>query len=48
MTGLLALPIFAELSIVIAIERPFTGTVNVEPTALANVLANFGTDGGRQ
>src|SRR5271169_589970 len=31
---------------VIAIDRPFTGTVKVEPTALADVLADFGVDSG--
>jgi hypothetical protein len=46
MTGLLALVVFSELWTVIAIERPFTGTVKVEPTALSNVLADFGSDGG--
>jgi Protein of unknown function (DUF4239) len=47
MTGLLAMLIFAELLIIVAIDRPFTGTVKVEPTALADVLADFGPDGGR-
>jgi hypothetical protein len=46
MTGLLALVVFSELWTVIAIERPFTGTVKVEPTALSNVLADFSSDGG--
>jgi Protein of unknown function (DUF4239) len=41
MTGLLTFPIFSELLIVIAIDRPFTGAVKVEPTALALVLADF-------
>ncbi|HEX4042790.1 MAG TPA: DUF4239 domain-containing protein [Xanthobacteraceae bacterium] len=41
MTGLLAFLIFAELLIVVAIDRPFTGSVMVEPTALAAVLADF-------
>jgi len=48
MTGLLALLIFSEILIVVAIDRPFTGPVKVEATPLANVLADFGTDGGRQ
>ena len=48
MTGLLARPIFAKRSIVIAVDRPFTETVKAEPTGLAKVLANFGTEGGRQ
>jgi hypothetical protein len=42
MTGLLALLIFSELLIIIAIDRPFTGSVKVEPTALSDVLADFG------
>jgi hypothetical protein len=46
MTGLLALIIFAELLAVIAIDRPFTGTVKVEPAPLADVLADFGTESG--
>jgi len=41
MTGLLAFLIFAELLIVIAIDRPFTGSVKVEPTALIGVLTDF-------
>ena len=46
MTGLLALIIFAELLIIVAIDRPFTGTVKVEPTALANVLSDFHGEAG--
>jgi hypothetical protein len=46
MTGLLALLIFSELLIVVAIDRPFTGSVKVVPTALADVLAEVrGGDG---
>ncbi len=46
MTGLLAFVIFSELLIVIAIDRPFTGSVYVPSTALALVLADFqGGDG---
>lgn len=41
MTGLLSFLIFAELLIVVAIDRPFTGSVKVEPTALVGVLADF-------
>lgn len=41
MTGLLAVLIFSELLIVIAIDRPFTGAVKVHPTALAEVLADL-------
>jgi hypothetical protein len=48
MTGLLALLIFAELLIIVAIDRPFTGTVKVEPRPLAEVLADFGAGGGSQ
>ena len=46
MTGLLALLISSELLIVVAIDRPFTGTVKVEPTALALVLADFEVESG--
>ena len=41
MTALLALLIFSELLIVVAIDRPFAGSVKVHPTALAAVLADF-------
>ena len=41
MTGLLALLIFGELLTIVAIDRPFTGPVKVEPTPLAYVLADF-------
>jgi hypothetical protein len=47
MTGLLALLIFSELLIIVAIDRPFTGSVKVEPIALADVLADFGPEAGR-
>ena len=40
LTALLALLIFSELLIIIAIDRPFTGAVKVEPKALAAVLAD--------
>jgi hypothetical protein len=40
MTALLAMVIFSELLIIIAIDRPFTGAVKVEPSALAAVLAD--------
>jgi hypothetical protein len=46
MTGLLALLIFSELLIIVAIDRPFTGSVKVEPIALSDVLADFGSTGG--
>jgi len=46
MTALLAIVIFAELLIIVAIDRPFTGSVKVQPTPLADVLADFSTDGG--
>jgi hypothetical protein len=48
MTGLLAVMIFAELLIIVAIDRPFTGSVKVEPTALANVLSDFQTEDGQK
>jgi len=41
MTGLLSALIFSELLIVVAIDRPFTGTVKMGPQALAEVLAEF-------
>jgi hypothetical protein len=40
MTALLAMLIFSELLIIIAIDRPFSGAVKVEPNALAAVLAD--------
>jgi hypothetical protein len=42
MMGLLSALIFAELLIVVAIDRPFTGTVKVEPQALTDVLVDEG------
>lgn len=42
MTGALALLIFSGLLVIVAIDRPFSGTVIVEPDALAAVLADFG------
>lgn len=42
MTGLLSILIFSELWVIVAIDRPFTGTVKVGPAALADVLADFG------
>ena len=42
MTGALAMLIFAGLLVIVAIDRPFAGTVIVEPDALADVLADFG------
>jgi hypothetical protein len=47
MTGVLAL-IFSELLTIIAIDRPFTGSVKVESTPLAIVLADFQADSGRR
>jgi hypothetical protein len=44
MTGLLALVIFGELMAIVAIDRPFTGPVKVEPAPLAYVLADFQGD----
>ncbi len=41
MTGALALQIFIVMLIIVAIDRPFAGTVTVEPLALADVLADF-------
>jgi Protein of unknown function (DUF4239) len=42
MTGALSLLIFAGLLTIIVIDRPFAGTVRVEPDALAAVIADFG------
>ena len=46
MTGALSALIFSGLLIIIAIDRPFAGTVRVHPEALADVLQDFG--GGRR
>jgi hypothetical protein len=46
MTALLALLMLSELFIIVAIDRPFTGAVKVEPTALAEVLKDFGSTPG--
>ena len=47
MTGLLSVLIFSELLAIVAIDRPFSGIVKVEPRALANVLELYttGADG---
>jgi hypothetical protein len=42
MTGALSLLIFAGLLIIVAIDRPFTGSVSVDPAPLAAVLRDFG------
>jgi hypothetical protein len=42
MMGILSALIFSELLIVVAIDRPFTGTVKVGSQALSEVLADFG------
>jgi len=43
MTAFLAVLILSELLIIVAIDRPFTGPVKVEPTALTEVLADIGS-----
>jgi Protein of unknown function (DUF4239) len=43
MTALLAVLMLSELFIIVAIDRPFTGSVRVEPRALGEVLKDFGT-----
>jgi hypothetical protein len=48
MTGMLALLIFSELLSIVAIDRPFTGSVKVEPTPLADVLGDFQAEDGRR
>jgi Protein of unknown function (DUF4239) len=42
MTGGLALLIFSTLLVIVAIDHPFAGSVSVESTPLAVVLADFG------
>lgn len=42
MTGMLSLLIFAGLFVIVAIDRPFAGTVKVQPEALHAVLEEFG------
>jgi hypothetical protein len=41
MTVILSLIVFSELLIVVAIDRPFTGSIRVRPEPLARVLADF-------
>jgi hypothetical protein len=43
MTALLAILMLSELFIIVAIDRPFTGRVKVEPNALEEVLKDFGS-----
>jgi Protein of unknown function (DUF4239) len=43
MTALLAILILSELLIIVAIDRPFSGGVKIEPNALAAVLADIGS-----
>jgi hypothetical protein len=43
MTALLAILMLSELFIIVAIDRPFTGSVRVEPWALEEVLKDFGS-----
>jgi hypothetical protein len=43
MMALLSALIFSELLVIVAIDRPFTGTVKVGPEALAEVLADSGS-----
>jgi hypothetical protein len=46
MTALLAVLMLSELFIIVAIDRPFTGAVKVEPNALVEVLKDFGPGPG--
>lgn len=41
MTVLLSVLIFSEILIIVAVDYPFSGPVQVEPTALARVLVDF-------
>jgi Protein of unknown function (DUF4239) len=43
MTGALSILIFSGLLVIVAIDRPFTGVVKVQPEAVHAVLADFGT-----
>jgi hypothetical protein len=43
MTGALCVMIFAGLLVIVAIDRPFAGSVKVQPEAISRVLADFGT-----
>jgi hypothetical protein len=43
MTGALCIMIFAGLLVIVAIDRPFAGTVKVHPDPITRVLADFGT-----
>jgi hypothetical protein len=40
MTALLSILIFSELLIVVALDRPFSGTVKVSPDAITDVIAD--------
>ena len=42
MTGVLALLIFSGLLVIVAIDRPFTGSVKVEPEGLVEVIEDLG------
>jgi hypothetical protein len=46
MTAMLSILIFSELLTIVAIDRPFSGTVKVGPHALADVLADFKSTAG--
>lgn len=48
MTGLLSVLIFSELLAIVAIDRPFSGIVRVEPHSLANVLALYKSPAGQE
>src|SRR5262245_19304803 len=42
MTGALSLLIFALLLVIVTVNRPFTGSITVQPEALIDVLAELG------
>ena len=42
MTGVLALLIFSGLLVIVAIDRPFTGSVKVQPDGLVEVIEDLG------
>jgi hypothetical protein len=47
MTGALAFLIFSGLLLIVAMNRPFTGTIKVMPEPLTEVIEDFAGDGGQ-
>ena len=42
MTGALSFLVFSGLLVIVAIDRPFSGSVEARPEALVTVLEDFG------